>query len=132
MILCTGEERSLMGNESHLRHTSSSVTGYSCSSVIPRQNAKRHPPFPWENTWHFTQTLPLDHPGNRISCCSTNFDAELTDPLGNPFRLPFMWRCKEVLVINIMPLVMKLPSAVFTFIITLALFSSSEEDMPLT
>lgn len=44
----------------------------------------------------------------------------------------FMWRCKEVLVIDIMPLAMKLPSAVFTFIITLALFSSSEEDMPLT
>lgn len=49
MILCTGEERSLMGNESHLWHTSSSVPGYSCSSVIPRQNAKGIP-FPHGRT----------------------------------------------------------------------------------
>lgn len=59
-----------------------------------KTECKRHPPFPWENTWHFIQALPLDHPGNRISCCYTNFDTELTDPLGNPFSLPFMCRCR--------------------------------------
>lgn len=41
MKLCNRkEDKSLLGNESHLRCTPSSVTGYSCLSVIPKQNAK--------------------------------------------------------------------------------------------
>lgn len=52
-----------------------------------KTECKMHPPFPWENTWHFIQALPLDHPGNRISCCYSNFDPGHTDPLG-PFQPP--------------------------------------------